>query len=149
MFNGLTLLTTSGSMGSSQAGSILAAGFFMNFLLVIWILSAVALVFIILIQKGKGGGLSSAFGGGMASNILGANTKKPLTWFTIGLVGIFLFLAILLAKFYPSRSSDMGPATPSPMRQPTEPAEGGPTSPTNQAAAPVVPQTTSDANFGR
>ena len=50
--------------------SVLAAGFFMNVLLVIWILCAIALVFIVLIQKGKGGGLSGAFGGGMATNIL-------------------------------------------------------------------------------
>jgi preprotein translocase subunit SecG len=128
-------------------GSILAAGFFMNFLLVIWILSALALVFIILIQKGQGGGLSSAFGGGMASNILGANTKKPLTWFTIGLVGVFLFLAILLSKFYAPTVSDSGAEAPAPMRQPAQ--QGSPTSPTNQTAAPVIPRTTSDANLGR
>jgi preprotein translocase subunit SecG len=121
--------------------SILAANFFMNILLAIWIISAIALVFIILIQKGKGGGLSSAFGGGMTSNILGANTKKPLTWFTIGLVGVFLFLAVILAKFYAPAVSDTEPATPATTRQPTQqkqPAAGG----TNNATAPAAPATT-------
>ena len=127
-------------------GSILAANFFMNFLLVIWIISAAALVFIILIQKGKGGGLSSAFGGGMASNILGANTKKPLTWFTIGLVGLFLFLAVILAKFYPT-ISDMGPATPIPGRQ--QPQRTSPTFPAEKTGTTTPAKTTADVNANK
>ncbi len=107
---------------------ILAAGFFMNILLVIWILCSVALILIVLIQKGKGGGLSGAFGGGMATNILGANTKKPLTWFTIGMVVVFLFLAVLLAKFYP-RSSVTEVAPPAPANQPVAPTTPGTTTP--------------------
>ncbi len=135
MLNGSTLLTT--------GSSILAAGFFMNVLLVIWVISAVPLVLIILIQKGKGGGLSSAFGGGMATNLLGANTKKPLTWFTIGLVGVFLLLAILLAKYYPMSSSDLGPVTPPAARQPAgQPASTAPT-------GTAIPKTTPDMNSGR
>lgn len=108
---------------------ILAAGFFMNFLLIIWILCAVALILIVLIQKGKGGGLSGAFGGGMATNILGANTKKPLTWFTIGLVGVFLFLAVLLAKFYP-QSGVAAISPPTPVNQPVTPTTPGGVVPT-------------------
>jgi preprotein translocase subunit SecG len=107
---------------------ILAAGFFMNVLLVVWILCSLALILIVLIQKGKGGGLSGAFGGGMATNILGANTKKPLTWFTIGLVCVFLFLAVLLAKFYP-RSSVEVIAPPTPASQPGAPTTPGTTTP--------------------
>ena len=59
-----------------------------------------ALVLIILIQKGRGGGLSAAFGGGMASGILGSKTGDFLTWVTIVLVSIFLLFAVVLAKFY-------------------------------------------------
>jgi preprotein translocase subunit SecG len=127
MFNGSTLLITS--------SSVLAASFFMNVIFVVWIISAVTLVFVILIQKGKGGGLSSAFGGGMASNILGANTKKPLTWFTIALVGLFLFLAILLAKFYAPSVSDMGPTTSVPTSQ--QPQGAPPVSPADKTAPPL------------
>lgn len=113
--------------------SVIAAGFFMNVLMGIWILCAVALVFIVLIQKGKGGGLSGAFGGGMATNILGANTKKPLTWFTIGLVGVFLFLAVLLAKFYPTSGTSVS-VPPAPVRQPTT---SPPTTPASRGGLPT------------
>jgi len=114
-------------------GSILAAGFFMNILMFIWVLCSLALILIILIQKGKGGGLSSAFGGGMAGNILGANTKKPLTWFTIGLVGVFLFLAVLLARFYPASGYET-PSGPPPVSQPVNPQ---PTPPAGSSGLPT------------
>ncbi len=117
---------------------ILAAGFFMNVLLVVWILCSVALILIVLIQKGKGGGLSGAFGGGMATNILGANTKKPLTWFTIGMVVVFLFLAILLAKFYPQ--SGVAGISPAPVSQPITP--GAPPTSTPGGTVPTGTPTT-------
>ena len=129
---------------------ILAAGFFMNVLLVVWILCSVALILIVLIQKGKGGGLSGAFGGGMATNILGANTKKPLTWFTIGLVGVFLFLAVLLAKFYTQSSVEViAPSTP--VSQPVTPTAPGTTAPRGGLPSTTLPPGggTVDVNLAR
>jgi len=79
---------------------LLAVGFFMKFVAVLFIICAIALILIILIQKGKGGGLSGAFGGGMASGILGSKTGDFLTWFTISLAVLFLVLLVLMAKFY-------------------------------------------------
>jgi len=92
--------------------SLLAISFFMKMLAVIFITCAVSLILIILVQKGKGGGLSSAFGGGTASGILGSKTGDFLTWVTIGLVGIFLLLAVIMAKKYRPTVSDydVGPA---------------------------------------
>ena len=51
---------------------LLAVGFVMKVVAALFIISAVTLVLIILVQKGRGGGLSGAFGGGMASGILGS-----------------------------------------------------------------------------
>ena len=79
---------------------LLAVGFLMTVVVVIWFICALALILIILIQKGRGGGLSAAFGGGMASGILGSKTGDFLTWVTIVLVGIFLTLAVVMAKFW-------------------------------------------------
>jgi len=79
---------------------LLAVGFLMTVIVVIWFICALALILIILIQKGRGGGLSAAFGGGMASGILGSKTGDFLTWVTIVLVGIFLTLAVVMAKFW-------------------------------------------------
>lgn len=44
----------------------------------------------------------------MASGILGSKTGDFLTWVTIVLVGIFLSLGVLMAKFYKPSVSDFG-----------------------------------------
>ncbi len=92
----------------------------MKVVAVLFIFCSVALILIILIQKGRGGGLSAAFGGGMASNILGSKTGDFLTWITIVLVGIFLTLAVLMAKFYRPSISDYDVGPPVPQTQPAE-----------------------------
>ena len=86
----------------------LALGFFMTAVAVLFLICAVALILIILVQKGKGGGLGGAFGGGMASGILGSKTGDFLTWVTIALVGLFLTLAVVMAKFYKPSISEFG-----------------------------------------
>ncbi len=95
----------------------LAVGFVMNLLMVLWVLTALFLIFIILIQKGKGGGLSSAFGGMGASSLLGTKTGDALTWITIGCVGLFLVIGVVLVKYYK-------PSAPTGLRQTTTRAPG-------------------------
>ncbi|MBN2455662.1 MAG: preprotein translocase subunit SecG [Sedimentisphaerales bacterium] len=101
--------------------SFLAVTFVMNIVAVLFIICSLALVFIILLQKGRGGGLSSAFGGGMASGILGSKTGDFLTWVTIALVGIFLILAVLMARFYMPTASRFGQQPQSQPAVPTAP----------------------------
>ena len=85
----------------------LALNFIMHVIAVLFVICCLALVLIILVQKGRGGGLSAAFGGGMAGGILGSKTGDFLTWVTIVLVGVFLLFAVVLAKFYvPAPASD-------------------------------------------
>jgi preprotein translocase subunit SecG len=99
---------------------MLAVSFIMNVVAVLFVISCVALVLIILVQKGRGGGLSGAFGGGMASGILGSKTGDFLTWVTIVLVSIFLLLAVVMAKYYkPSGASDYDVSPPT-QQQPVE-----------------------------
>ena len=108
---------------------VLAVNFVMNIVGILFVICAVALILIILVQKGRGGGLSSAFGGGASGGVLGTKTGDFLTWFTIGLVATFLLLAIVMAKFYrPSVTGyDEVPAAGAPARQPGQPtpSEGG------------------------
>ncbi|MBN2138307.1 MAG: preprotein translocase subunit SecG [Sedimentisphaerales bacterium] len=80
--------------------SFVAVSFIMNVVAVLFVLCSIVLVLVILIQKGRGGGLSAAFGGGGAGSILGSKTGDFLTWVTIVMVGLFLLLAVLMAKFY-------------------------------------------------
>jgi preprotein translocase subunit SecG len=79
---------------------LLRVHFAMQVLAALWVLCAVILVLVILIQKGRGVGLSGALGGGAAGGILGTKTGDFLTWVTVGMVGVFLLLSIALARFY-------------------------------------------------
>ena len=75
---------------------VLAVHWIMNVVAVLFVLSSLILILVVLIQKGKGGGLSGAFGGGMAGNLLGSKTGDFLTWVTITMVGVFLILAVVI-----------------------------------------------------
>lgn len=77
-----------------------AVSFTMKIVGVIFVLSAVALAVVILIQKGRGGGLSAAIGGGAAGGLFGSKTGDFLTWVTIAMTGLFLFLAVIMGLFY-------------------------------------------------
>lgn len=115
-----------------------AVGIFMNLLMVIWVLIALLLIMIVLIQKAKGGGLSSAFGGMGASSLLGTKTGDVLTWVTISLAVIFLGLGAFLVKFY-------RPSTPTGLQNPPATAPitttpgAGDTATTPAADAPAAP----------
>ena len=96
---------------------------------VLWILVALAMILIILLQKGKGGGLGSAFGGG-AGSLLGTKTTDFFTKVTIALVLMFLLLAVIMVKFYkPESSADLS-------------------SPTMPGGAPQTPITTPETGGG-
>ena len=95
---------------------MLAVSFFMNVVAVVFLICAVVLILTVLIQKGRGGGLGAAFGG-VASGILGSKTGDFLTWVTIALVGVFLLLAVVMAKFYKPGISDFGAGQPQPAQQ--------------------------------
>jgi preprotein translocase subunit SecG len=124
---------------------LLAVGFIMKVVAVLFVFCAVALILIILIQKGKGGGLSGAFGGGMASGILGAKTGDFLTWVTIVLVGVFLTLAVVMAKFYiPSDDFEEGATPPITSSSEFPPSSESP-SPIGNTGTPLGDEST-DAN---
>jgi preprotein translocase subunit SecG len=116
---------------------VLAVGFFMNLVAVVFIICAVVGILTVLIQKGRGGGLGAAFGG-MASGILGSKTGDFLTWVTIAMVGIFLLLAVVMAKFYKPSISDFGPGQPQPTQQLPAQQE-----PPQSSELPLVPTVTS------
>jgi len=119
---------------------LLAVSFIMNVVAVLFFLCAVALILVILVQKGKGGGLGGVLGAGMASGILGSKTGDFLTWVTIVLVGIFLTFAVTLSKLYRPSISDfgVGQAQRSPVQQ--QQPQG--------SQRPLTPIAPGDANAG-
>jgi preprotein translocase subunit SecG len=65
------------------------------FLNTVLILSSLALMALILLHKGKGGGLSSLFGGGMQSNLSGSSVvEKNLDRITLFIAVIWLICIV-------------------------------------------------------
>lgn len=120
--------------------AISLVGLILKFMAFLFGLTCLVLILLILIQKGKGGGLSAAFGGGMASGLLGSKTGDFLTWVTIVLVGIFLGLGVLMAKFY-RPTLRFGAEEPTEQRQP---ADVGP----NSTAGQSEPETGAAGGMG-
>ncbi len=63
------------------------------FLFTLFSIVCLLLIIVVLLQKGRGGGLGAAFGG-MASSAFGTRVGDVFTWVTIVLVALFLLLAI-------------------------------------------------------
>ena len=70
--------------------------FMYYFLLVLFLVICFFMILVILIQKGRGGGLASAFGGAGGNTAFGSKTGDVLTWATSIIFGIFLLMAITL-----------------------------------------------------
>ena len=68
-----------------------------NFLLAIYVLVALLMLLVILMQRPKSEGLGAAFGGGVTENIFGAQTTNVLVKFTGWLTGIFFALTFTLS----------------------------------------------------
>ena len=72
--------------------------------LVLFVLVALLMVLVILMQRPKSEGLGAAFGGAVTENIFGAQTTNVLVKFTTWLAGIFFGLSLMLSILYAHRS---------------------------------------------
>jgi preprotein translocase subunit SecG len=140
----------------------------MTFLLyatfVLFIVVCIFLILLILIQKGRGGGLASAFGGGGGNTAFGSKTGDVLTWATSIAFGVFLLTAIALNRLADAHNNNAKAAVaPTALPTgtipvgtagqngggpggPTAPAKGGDSSlpqpvPAEPAPKPVAPPT--------
>jgi len=122
---------------------LLAVGILMKFAAALFVLVSLILILVVLMQKGRGGGLSGAFGGGMASGLLGSKTGDFLTWVTIVLVSVFLVLAVVMARYY-RPPVKYGQTLPPASQQPLTGGQTATTQPgaTEQPAPAGAPATT-------
>jgi preprotein translocase subunit SecG len=128
-----------------------------NFLLAIYVLVALLMLLVILMQRPKSEGLGAAFGGGVTENIFGAQTTNVLVKFTGWLTGIFFALTFTLSVLYAHKTSrdtglrnellkqqtsTQGQASPAPVNPnaPAVPAPGAPI--VGTSAAPSASVTT-------
>ena len=62
------------------------------------------LILIVLLQRGRGGGLSGAFGGAGGHSAFGSKTGDVFTWITVGFTALYLLLSV---TFSPRSGSTM------------------------------------------
>ena len=74
---------------------------------------ALLLMGVILLQRGKGTGLSGAFGGaGGGTATFGSKTGDILTWITVGTAALLLLYAVVLNFLFRPLTTTLGPAAP-------------------------------------
>jgi preprotein translocase subunit SecG len=109
-----------------------------NFLLAIYVLIALLMILVILMQRPKSEGLGAAFGGGVTENIFGAQTTNVLVKFTGWLAGIFFALTFALSILYSHKTSRDTGLRQELLRQQTNTQPSGSVPPVNPNA-PSVP----------
>ncbi|RYF36236.1 MAG: preprotein translocase subunit SecG [Comamonadaceae bacterium] len=122
----------------------------LTILLAVQILSALAMIGLILIQHGKGADMGAAFGSGGSGSLFGASgSANFLSRTTAVLAGVFFVCTLALAYFGNYRAPDSGSVLDRAAVLPATPASGtagqipGTSSPAGGAAvtAPAAPAT--------
>jgi preprotein translocase subunit SecG len=90
-------------------------GFFFYLTVTLFLFICLFLILLVLIQKGRGGGLASAFGGAGGNTAFGSKTGDVLTWATSIVFGLFLFLAIVLNLMSNPRTTQAQAAPEAPL----------------------------------
>ncbi len=84
-----------------------------TFLITLFTIVCVLLIIVVLLQKGRGGGLGAAFGG-LGSSAFGTRVGDVFTWVTIVLTAAFLLLAIGTTMWFRPKSETVEKPTLSP-----------------------------------
>src|SRR5476651_2572471 len=87
-------------------------GFFCSLVLVLLIITALFLIVLVLIQRGKGGGLAGAFGGMGGQSAFGTKAGDLFTRITIGVAAFWIILCIGSIKvlgYKPNKLANNGP----------------------------------------
>lgn len=114
-----------------------------SILLVLEVLCSLMLIGLILLQKSKGGGLGTAFGGGGGDSMFGARTGNVLTKATIVLGIIFLFNTLVLGIMFSRRAVGESALDRELMKESAEQQEES-----SQQEAPPQPDATLPATGG-
>jgi preprotein translocase subunit SecG len=102
--------------------------------MVLFLLTAVVLAMLVLIQRGRGGGLAGAFGGAGGSSAFGTKTADIFIKATAVLGGVFFLLAIITAYIM---RVDRPTAPPPPPPETPAPANPAPATPETPAPPPA------------
>ena len=124
--------------------------FLMGFLLVVHIIVCLLLIGVVLIQRGEGGSLMSAFAS-QSQTVFGSQAINVFVKATWVLGGLFFVLSLILANWYSHRAgggtsvvgeTDVAASAPAPASAPVAasvPAPAPASTPTSAAASAAVP----------
>ncbi|MCE5268441.1 MAG: preprotein translocase subunit SecG [Planctomycetaceae bacterium] len=93
-------------------------GILNSLLIVLLLLTAVFLIVLVLIQRGKGGGLAGAFGGMGGQSAFGTKAGDLFTKITIGVAIVWIVLCVITIRVLglgghgPLRADSEGPLAP-------------------------------------
>ncbi len=78
-----------------------------TFVVIIHLFVCLVLMFVVLLQQGKGGGMGSAFGGASAQVFGGSGAGNILTRATAICAGVFMLTSVTLAHFSSAKDSGL------------------------------------------
>ena len=120
---------------------------FTSFLTVIHLVTAIAIVVLVLLQQGKGADMGAAFGGGSSQSVFGSRGSANFLSRTTGiLAAVFFATGLSLAYMYTKQSSAPTSVMASENATPVEDQINGAGSETSQSNGdvPMVPSTNSN-----
>ncbi len=97
---------------------------------------AIFLIILVLIQRGKGGGLAGAFGGLGGQSAFGTKAGDLFTRITIGVAAVWIILCIVSVRLYSSAEGRVRGGGAAATQQESSDVSGGGTSETGQGAVP-------------
>ncbi|MHB1425787.1 MAG: preprotein translocase subunit SecG [Gemmataceae bacterium] len=103
-------------MGFAEGG---IGGWLPSLLNIVLLLIGLFLILLVLIQKGKGGGLAGAFGGSGGSSAFGSRAGDTFTRITIYVAAVWILLIMILIRMV---QPDVGGPAPRGEVQPLVPA---------------------------
>jgi preprotein translocase subunit SecG len=111
-------------MGFAEGG---IRGWLPPLLNIVLLLVGLFLILLVLIQKGKGGGLAGAFGGSGGSSAFGSRAGDTFTRITVYVAAVWFLLIMIEVKLVQPTTAGPGPnagvQAPAPDEQQPEPGE--------------------------
>ena len=116
--------------------------FVTTLLMVLLLLTATFLIVLVLIQRGKGGGLAGALGGMGGQSAFGTKAGDLFTRITIGVATVWIILCMITVRVLgvPSRQIDVGDPAGTSVPASTEGSSEGPGQPEGTSAPAESPE---------
>lgn len=110
---------------------------------ILWLLTSIFMILVILVQRGKGGGLAGALGGVGGSSAFGTRAGDLFTKITVGVFLLWLFLGMSLVPLMTRQQVFQGGAeatnTPALNPNPADAGSGSPPADAGSGSPPVGP----------